>query len=302
MSTRNALASITGNLDDSMGVRAENAEVELAPLANIKDVGRRPLRNFGKLTLSQVTPDPEQPRAEFAQEDLEQLAESIRDKGQLHPIRVRWSDAHNSWLIISGERRYRAIKHAGLPTIDCCFQEGELSKTEILEEQLIENLLRCDLRPLEEAKAFELLLRLNGWTGKQSASALRITPSKVTRSLALLKLPKDIQHLVETTEITPTVAYELSKLPSPKQQRAALRKHHDSPLTVKTAGGQVRQQRGVSSSRRRGVQQTFLTEEGWKVTVTFARKASYHEMEKALQEALEEVRLRIDNNVALSYA
>ena len=73
--------------------------------AGRKDVGRRPLRNFGRVVISQVIPDPQQPRVEFAEEDLEQLALSIREKGQLSPIRVRWSESLEKWIIISGERR-----------------------------------------------------------------------------------------------------------------------------------------------------------------------------------------------------
>ena len=80
---------------------------------------------------------------------------SIQEKGQLSPIRVRWSDEHQNWMIIAGERRWRATRRAGLPTIECYFHEGELAPSEILEQQLIENCLREDLRPIEEAKAFQ---------------------------------------------------------------------------------------------------------------------------------------------------
>ena len=69
----------------------------------------------GSLNVDQVVPDPEQPRAEFAPEALARLAESIREHGQLAPIRVRWSDNLSKWVIIAGERRWRAAKLAGLP-------------------------------------------------------------------------------------------------------------------------------------------------------------------------------------------
>ena len=130
-----------------------------APIPHPKDVGRRPLDGFGCLDIDQVIPDPEQPRTDFPPESLAHLAESIRDKGQLAPIRVRWSDELGKWVIIAGERRWRATKLAGLPTIECYFHAGELSRAETLEQQLIENLLREDLKPLEEAKAFASLMR-----------------------------------------------------------------------------------------------------------------------------------------------
>ena len=187
------------------------------------------------MSLDKVIPDPDQPRVEFDDQAIAQLAQSIREQGQLHPIRVRWSSDKQKWLIISGERRFRAAQRAGMPTIECYFHEGELSKTQVLEQQLIENLLRSDLRPMEEARAFAQLIQLNGWTGKDLASALRINASKVTRSLALLKLPADIQQLVETAKLSPTVGYELSKLWSPQQQRAALQQHASEPVTVSAA-------------------------------------------------------------------
>lgn len=301
VSTRNVLEQIKGKLDESMGVRANDSRPQLSPVPNAKDVGRRALRTFGTLSVENVIPDPDQPRTEFDLAEIEQLAQSIRDKGQLHPIRVRWSEQHAKWIIISGERRYRATKLAGLPSIECHFQEGELTKTDILEQQLIENLLRADLKPIEEAKAFDQLLQLNAWTGKELAEALRVNPSKITRALALLKLPEDIQQQVESGTLSARAAYELSKLDSDEQRRAALAKGEsgEGEVTIATVQKQVRQRQGKPAPQHRGVKQTFHTEEGFKVTVTAARKGNYHEIEQALQQALEEVRLRIENNVQL---
>lgn len=195
---RDILAQAGANLDESMGVRAgADPQPSLAPVPDPRDVGRRPLRNVGRVDIGQVVPDRDQPRAEFSEEGLERLAASIRERGQLAPIRVRWSGPLGKWVIIAGERRWRATRQAGLPTIDCVFVEGELSRGELLAQQLIENLLREDLRAVEEAKAFRQLLTLNAWTGKQLADALRVPASKVTRSLALLDLPDDLQERIE---------------------------------------------------------------------------------------------------------
>ncbi len=231
------------------------------------------------------------------EDEIEQLSHSIQQQGQLHPIRVRWFSSEQTWLIISGERRYRAAKKAGLETIDCYFHESELTPTEILEQQLIENLLRSDLRPMEEAKAFQKLIELNGWDGKTLATALRITQSKVTRSLALLKLSKEIQSCIESGKILPTTAYEISKLPVAEQQPALLRLK-DSSASVTQARQLIKKRR--TRTRKRGVKQTFATEDGWKVVVSSERKGNYHEVAEALKLAMEEVQLRIDNNVILS--
>ncbi|TWU34895.1 ParB/RepB/Spo0J family partition protein [Novipirellula artificiosorum] len=299
--TRNRLKDIDSRLDESIGVRTQDSVPKLSPVANLKDVGRRALRDFGSLAIESVIPDPEQPRTEFDADEIGQLANSIRDKGQLHPIRVRWSDQHGKWVIISGERRYRATLKAGLPTIHCHFQNGELSRTEILEQQLIENLLRQDLRPIEEATAFSQLLGLNNWTGKQLAEAIRVNPSKITRSLALLKLPDDVQHQVESGDLSARAAYELTKLPTHEQVHAAIGSKDEQPqrITIVKAQSQVRQRIGKPKPEPRGVRQTFMTEDGWKVLVTSPRRGNYDEMEQALILALEEVRLRIANKVHL---
>jgi ParB family chromosome partitioning protein len=202
------LERISGNLEESLGVRGVDLRPRLSPVASAKDIGRRPLRNFGTVDINQVIPDPDQPRVNFSEEEIERLAESIREKGQLSPIRVRWAAELEKWVIIFGERRWRATRHAGLPNIDCFFHDGDISKSEILEQQLIENLLREDLSPIEEAKAYQALMELNEWNGKQVADALRIPASKVTRVLALLDLPPDVQKSVEAGELAARTAYE----------------------------------------------------------------------------------------------
>ncbi|MCC7334763.1 MAG: ParB/RepB/Spo0J family partition protein [Pirellulaceae bacterium] len=297
-STRNVLEKIKGKLDESMGVRANDSRPQLSPVPNAKDVGRRALRTFGTLAVDNLIPDPEQPRTEFDEQEIEHLAQSIREKGQFHPIRVRWSENHGKWIIISGERRFRAIKHAGLPTAECYFQEGELTKTDILEQQLIENLLREDLKPIEEAKAFDQLIKLNGWTAKELSSAIRVSPGKIARSMALLSLPAEIQTKVEDGELSARAAYELSKLSSEQQQSAIA--SGEENLSIATVQKKVRERKGKASPRARGVKQTFVTEDGWKITVASDKKANYYELEQALQQALDEVRLRIENNVQLS--
>lgn len=294
-STRQSLETASGNLQESMGVRQTDFRPVLAPAPGKKDLGRRPLRNVGKLAISQVVPDPEQPRVEFKDEALERLALSIREKGQLSPIRVRWSNPLEKWIIISGERRWRATQRAGLTEIDCYFDEGDLTHSEILEQQLIENCLREDLQPIEEAEAFASLMKLNGWTGKQVADALRVHPSRVSRALALLKLPEEIQEQVNAGSISSRSAYEISKLPNPETQTTLAAKAAKGELSASQAASAVRQRQGKPKPVARTTRQTFLSENGWKVVVTAPRKGTYFEMEQALAQALDEVRLRINS-------
>lgn len=297
--TRSRLDEISAHLAESMGVRQGNAEPRLSPLPMNKDIGRRPLRNVGRVEIDKVIPDPDQPRLEFDTEALDRLAASIRDKGQLSAIRVRWSDGHQKWIIVAGERRWRASQQAGLSTIDCYFHEGDISRSEVLEQQLIENLLREDLKPVEQAKAFSALIELNRWTAQQVGEALRVPPSTVSRSLALLRLPADIQQQVDSGQVPARSAYELSKLTDDNTRRELAQQAASGKLNHEQAAAAVRQRRGKRREKSRATRQVFLTEEGWKVTVSAGKKGTYHDIEQALELALAEVRYRIENNVQL---
>ena len=299
--TRSTLARLDNNLLESMGQRAVENRTHLGPAPRPKDIGRRPLSGFGKLDVIQVVADPDQPRLEFSEDEIEQLAQSLRDKGQLAPIRVRWSDQLNKWIIIAGERRWRAAKHANLPTIECIFHEDELTRSEILELQLIENLLRADLKPVEQAKAFQSLMQLNGWNGKQLAEILKIPRSSISRALALLNLPDEIQRDVDEGRVPARSAYEISKLADRDQQIELANRAAQGDLTHQDAAGKAR-----ASSNRRGKQRknrvtrlTFFVEPDLKVFVSTDRRVNYHEIEQGLLQALDEVRLRIDNNVQI---
>jgi ParB family chromosome partitioning protein len=298
-STRTLFETIGGNMAESMGVRAVDARPRLSPVPLDRDAGRRPLRTIGRVDIDRVMPDPNQPRAEFTEEAIERLAQSIREKGQLSPIRVRWSEELSRWVIISGERRWRATKRAGLPTIDCHFHEGGLTRSEILEQQLIENLLREDLQPVEEARAFATLMDLNGWNGKRLAEALRIPASKVSRSLALLRLPQELRDRVARGEIPARSAYELSKVDDDRARTALADRAAAGAMTHDDVARAARGRKGRAALKLRRTRLSFQVAGGWKVVVSAGRKGSYDEVEIALLEAIEEVRTRIKNNVQL---
>ena len=282
-----------------MGVRQTERQPRLSPIASAKDIGRTPLRKFGTLSLDQIAPDPDQPRTEFDEEEIQNLAGSISSRiGQLHPIRVKWNEQINKWIVVTGERRYRAAMVAGLSQIDCYFHDQDITESEKLEQQLVENLLRQDLKPLEEARGYAALMELNNWNGKQVAEALRVSTSKVSRGLALLDLPPDVQSRINSGEIPRSSAYELSKLDNPESQSELADKTATGELTQRTATKAVRQRKG-KATKARGIRQTFQAENGLKVTVSANRKGNYFEIEEALQQALDEVRHRIDNGMQL---
>lgn len=299
-STRNALEEVSLNVDESMGQRRGERTAQLSPVSSPKDVGRRPLRTFGAVEVDRIIPDPAQPRTDFDNDDIERLAGSIRTHGQFHPIRVRWEEAAARWIIVTGERRWRAAKAAGLPAIDCFFIDSDMTESELREQQLVENLLRTDLKPVEEAKAYQSLMDINGWNGKQVAEALRVTTSRVSRSLALLDLPESVQQQVESGTLPKSSAYELSKLTNEQAQADLADKASAGAISHAETLKQVKQRRGTKVSRtRQGVHQVFFAENGLRVTVTAKSKVNYHSLEQALVEATEEVRHRIKNGRTL---
>ena len=232
MNRANHLARMLGdNMSESMGVRGEAASdaTSLQPSSALMvgqgpEEGRSRDRRAGLIDLSRVVPDPDQPRKAFDEESLEHLTQSLRTAGQLQPIRVRWSKPLGKWVIISGERRYRAAIRAGFVSIACQFVDHDLGESEIRQQSLMENLLRDDLKPIEAAQGYRQLMDLNGWTMQQVADALSVAKGTVSKALSLLKLPDDIRAQVEDGIIAPTAAYEISRVEGEGAQRELARK------------------------------------------------------------------------------
>ena len=133
--------------------------------------------------------------------------------------------------------------------------------------------MREDLQPIEEAEAFASLMKLNGWTGKQVAEALRVHPSRVSRALALLKLPEEIQEKVAAGAISSRSAYEISKLPNPKRKPPlAEQASRRANFRHTQAANAVRQRQGKPKPAARITKQTFFGDNGWKVIVTGPKK------------------------------
>ncbi len=122
-------------------------------------------------------------------------------------------------MIISGERRYRAAIRAGLTTLLCVESRGSMTADEILEDQLVENCVREDLKPIEQAKAFKALIDRRGCSYPQLAEMLNTSHMAVSRALSLLELPGEVQDRVSAGKLSASVAVEVSKLDDPEEQR-----------------------------------------------------------------------------------
>jgi ParB family transcriptional regulator, chromosome partitioning protein len=292
------LKEMGGNLAESIGVRTgtfravQDEAKPGIPTVSPKDGFTRD-RSAGEMLLANIIPDPDQPRKEFEPGAVERLAESIKAKGLLQPLRVRWNPDLGKHVILVGERRYRAALQAGLTSVPCIFVEAELTPAEILEEQLVENLLREDLNPIEQAHSFQRYMELVGCHAKDLAHLLKVSPSTVTRALSLLRLPEVVQEQVATGEIPARSGFEIAKLKSPPAQQAMAERIVAERLTADDAAKAVRQKKGRAAPKGRGVTETFRLGSGFKVVVSVARKASPEEVIGALEEALTQARARL---------
>ncbi len=161
-----------------------------------------------EIPLEEIRSNPYQPRKNFDSASLEELANTIREHGVIQPIIVKKSI--KGYELVAGERRTRASRIAGLKTIPAIIKD--FNDTEMMEIALIENIAREDLNPIEEAKAYESILKINNITQEELAHKFSKSRSYITNMLGLLNLPEATIKLVQDKELTMGHARALSKL------------------------------------------------------------------------------------------
>ena len=166
--------------------------------------------------IERIEPNPEQPRMVFEQEALDELAASIREHGVLQPILVR-PLGPNTYQIVAGERRWRASKQAGLPTIPALIED--IDDDTALEIAIIENLQREDLTPLDEAAMFDRMIHQHGYSIRKLADKLGKDKGYLENRLRLADAPAEIRELVSLRKDSLSHAYELMKVEDPKKRR-----------------------------------------------------------------------------------
>ena len=169
-----------------------------------------------EIAISQLDPNPDQPRRSFDAQALEALAESIRQAGVLQPLLVVENGAR--YRIVAGERRYRAARIAGLQSVPCIVRE--MSEQERMEAALIENLQREDLNPIEEAAGIRALMEECGYTQELAAKRVGRSRPAVANLLRLLQLPESIQQMVKDGELSAGHARVLAGIPDESRQLA----------------------------------------------------------------------------------
>ena len=243
-----------GNVDESMGTFLAKSDATPSgprpPDPKAQGVSRAK-EKVVEISIDRIGRDPNQPREEFDEESLARLSESLKSRGQLQPIRVRWDDSRELYVLLCGERRWRAARMVGMPTMTAVIHEEPLEPGEMLALQLIENCIREDLRPVEQAKAFKILMERNGWSASELGRQLNLIPSVITRALALLDMPVDIQDRVEQGVLAPRTAYEISKVEDPVAKRELAERAIAEKLTRDEVIEEVRANRERPAQTRR---------------------------------------------------
>jgi ParB family chromosome partitioning protein len=267
------MQSAGANADESMGkgtifaAGPPAANVTLPPTpARLQGLVK--VKNVAEIAPERIAPDPEQPREEFDPDSITRLAESLKATGQLQPIRVAWREEQGRYTIIAGERRWRAARLAGMPSVACVIHDGLPTPAESLAMQIIENLQREDLRPIEQAKAFHRLMEINGWSARHLARELSLTQSSVARALALLDLPESVQELVEQGTLPAATACEVGRLGRAEDQVEIARQIVSGGLTRDEAAEAIRARKaGKPATAAKTVRHEFKLKDGRKVIV-----------------------------------
>jgi ParB family transcriptional regulator, chromosome partitioning protein len=216
------------------------------PVDEVERVFSGDIRRVEEISLSDISPNPDQPRTHFDSSEIEGLAESIKSVGLIQPIIVRKKDSH--FYIVAGERRYRATKLAGLAKIKAIVIEA--NEEQNVSIALIENVQRQNLDPIEEAKAYRMLI--NRFSLKQNDVAQKVGKGResVANSLRLLNLPEDIQESLSKGQITVGHAKVLLSLDDKETQLDYFMQIKEKGLSVRALEGLIQETGGAKSSSK----------------------------------------------------
>jgi len=211
-----------------------------------------------EVAIERISPNPRQPRADFDEGTLGELATSIRAKGVIQPLLVRPCEG-GRYELVAGERRLRAAERAGLSRVPVVVRE--VSDAESLELAVIENVQRDDLSPLEEAVAYQRLLDEFGHTQEELAERVGKSRPAVANALRLLRLPEPIKHDLANRRITAGHARVLLSIENPEQQLRAARQIVARQMSVRDAESLTATRRAAGRSAARDPHRQALERE-----------------------------------------
>ena len=203
------------------GLDSLNTETSKKPSSENQDVR--------ELSIKRIVPNPDQPRRFFHEQELNELAESIKQVGVLQPLLVRKKG--QKFEIIAGERRYQAATLAGLEKVPV--REIVADDKEVLTLALVENLQRSDLNPIEEARGYRALIDQEGLTQEKLAQLVSKSRSTITNALRLLDLPKEVQDYLFDGELTAGHARAILAVPLDDQRIRLANKVIQDRLSVR---------------------------------------------------------------------
>jgi ParB family chromosome partitioning protein len=279
---------------ESMGAGLDAPEARVTPVglpatpARLQGLVR--VKNVATIPVEKIQPDPDQPRQAFDESGLDRLAESLKARGQIQPIAVVWDDPSGSYRIVVGERRWRAAMRAGLTTLTAVIYDQAPAPDERFALQLVENALREDLSPVEQARAFQKLMTTRGWSARELARELSIDNSSVIRALALLDLPDPVQQHIERGELSPSVAYEVHKLEDQADQIEVAARIVSEGLTRSDAIEAVKAKKAGRPAPEKPSRHAIKLDDGTRIIVEGTAAAAG---ESAIAEALAVARKRI---------
>lgn len=181
------------------------------------------------ISISEIKPNKDQPRKNFDESSLNELADSIKKNGILQPILVRRKGRY--YEIVAGERRYQAAKRAGMKEVPVVVRD--ISDDEVFKLALIENLQRSDLNPIEEAQGYKKLIDKDGLTQEQLGNLLSKSRSAIANTLRLLDLPEEVQSLMSEGAITAGHARAILAVPTEDGRIRLAEKVVQENLTVR---------------------------------------------------------------------
>ncbi|HZT57554.1 MAG TPA: ParB/RepB/Spo0J family partition protein [Pyrinomonadaceae bacterium] len=199
-----------------------------------------------EIDIDLIEPNSFQPRTNFNEERLEELAQSIRSNGVIQPLLVR-KISSEKYQLVAGERRWRAAQRANLQKVPCVVKE--IPEDKMLELALIENIQRQELNAIEEAYAYKRLIETLEITQEALAQRVGRDRTFITNYLRLLRLPEDIQHLVESEKLSMGHARALLGIDDPNIQRKLAKNIVDRGLSVRQTERAIKEIiEGVESS------------------------------------------------------
>jgi len=219
----------------------------LIPGMDSKSFEDRLQNRIVELPLVKVTPNKNQPRQNFKEQSLNELAESIREFGIIQPIMVRSLDGGGLYEIISGERRYKAAKMLGLATVPCIINQN-VDDIASIEMALIENIQRDDLTPIELSHTFKQLIDEFKLTHEELSKRIGKSRAAITNSLRLLLLPLEVQKMVDTGSLSAGHARALLSLENKEEQIKLANQIVEQDLSVRRVEGVVRSKVKAESS------------------------------------------------------